>query len=88
MSNKEFESFSDQGNEMIQKTGQETGTMPKNAAGSGQSPAQVLGDSGDETWTDNLEEAIHRQTLREQQEYENGAEGLDDLEETAAADSL
>ncbi len=87
---REFENFSDREGESISKTGQETGTMPKNAAGNGQNPAPV--DSGDEAWTDNLEEAIHRQTLREQQEYENGAEGLDNLEEasgvTNAADPL
>ncbi len=89
---KEFENFSDQENENIPKSGQETGGMPQNAAGNGQNPAPASADSGDEAWTDNLEEAIHRQTLREQQEYENGAEGLDNLEEasreTTAADPM
>lgn len=90
MSDREFENFSDQENAGIPKdgqnperipkaAGQEAETVRKTAAGNGQNPAS--GEYGDEGWTDNLEEAIRRQTLREQQEYENGAEGLDDLED-------
>ena len=86
---REFENFSDREGENIPKTGQGNENIPKdtdnaeNAAGSTQTPAPD--NSGDEAWTDNLEEAIHRQTLREQQEYENGAEGLDSLEEASGA---
>lgn len=85
--NEELKPFSGQENENIPKDTDNAG----NAAGSAQPFAPD--NSADEAWTDDLEEAIHQQTLREQQEYENGAEGLDDLvEETPggmnAADPL